>query len=241
MQTASLSKLLSILTFMIGLLILKVTLSVMLGYRDYFPPNFDSDFLHGRQSYFYSGYQWAFYLHIVSGPLSLFFGLILLSERLRRRFPRWHRSIGKVQIAIVLLLVAPSGLWMAFYAQTGLVAAVGFSLLAIHTALCAWFGWQSAMKKRFAEHRRWMLRTFLLLCSAVVIRLIGGLATVMEVGVTWIYPLAAWASWLVPLAIFEVSRIINSRLGKSRKLSESHSTHVAASWSLPAAEMIARR
>jgi hypothetical protein len=48
-----------------------------------------------------------------------------------------------------------------------------------------------------------MSRTFVLLCSAVVIRMIGGLATIAQFDAAWLYPVSTWASWLVPLAIFE--------------------------------------
>lgn len=64
-----------------------------------------------------------------------------------------------------------------------------------------------AVKRRFAEHRRWMWRSFLLLCSAVVIRVIGGLAVVAGSDADWIYQLASWTSWLVPLTILEVARL----------------------------------
>jgi Predicted membrane protein (DUF2306) len=215
MQNSRSTKLQSLLTLLAGLLILKVTVSVILGYRNYFPPNFEADFLRGRQAYFFGAYQWAFYTHIASGPVSLILGLILISEQFRMRFPQWHRSLGKTQTVVVLFLLAPSGLWMAFHAETGAVAAIGFSGLAIATGTCALFGWQSAVKRRFAEHRRWMWRCFLLLCSAVVIRLIGGLATVTDVGGAWSYPLAAWASWLAPLAAFDLSDAINRRVSRS--------------------------
>ena len=35
-----------------ALLVTKITASVVLDYRDYFPANFDSDFLRGREAYF---------------------------------------------------------------------------------------------------------------------------------------------------------------------------------------------
>jgi hypothetical protein len=230
-----------VLTLLAGLLILKVTLSVILGYGDYFPPNFESDFLRGRQAYFSGAYQWAFYLHIVSGPVSLVLGLILMSEPFRMRFPIWHRSIGKSQVVLVLFLLTPSGLWMARYAETGAIAAIGFSLLAIATGMCALYGWQTAVTRRFVEHRRWMWRCFLLLCSAVVLRLIGGLATVSEVGDGWSYSLAAWASWMVPLATFELSRAANRRFNRRVIVDECQLVSSAVTLSLPAMEISARR
>ena len=202
-----------VLTLLVGVLILKVTVSVLLGYGDYFPPNFAVDFLRGREDYFYSAYWWAFYAASAdaAGTARSFLGLILISERFRLQFPQWHRRLGKTQIALILLLLTPSGLWMAGYAMTGIVAAIGFSLLAVVTAACAVLGWRAAVQRRFADHRRWMLRCYLLLCSAVVLRLIGGLASVTAIGGEWSYPLAAWTSWLVPLTIFELGGVMKRR------------------------------
>lgn len=203
-----------VLTLLAGLLILKVTVAVVLGYQNYFPPNFQSDFLQGREKYFPGPYQWAFYTHIATGPCTLIIGLLLISDRFRLTFPRWHRLLGRIQVACVLLLLTPSGLWMAWYAAAGPVAAVGLAALGVMTAVCMALGWRTAVKRRFADHRRWMLRSFLLLCSAVVLRLMGGLGTVLGVGSLWFDPLAAWMSWLLPLTVFELIRM-RSRITSS--------------------------
>jgi hypothetical protein len=192
------------LALLAGVLILKVTASVISNYSNYFPPSFGSDFLRGRERYFPGAYQWAFYTHIVSGPISLILGLILIVERSRARFPKGHRNLGRLQVACVLLLVTPSGLGMAWYAVAGPVATAALATLAIATAACISLGAWSAVKGRFADHRRWMWRCYLLLCSAVVLRLMGGLATVTGVAVPWFDPLATWMCWLVPLAAFEL-------------------------------------
>jgi hypothetical protein len=81
---------------------------------------------------------------------------------------------------------------------------LGFALLAVVTAASVALGWRAAVKRRFADHRRWMSRCYLLLCSTVVLRLMAGLATVTGVQATWIDPTVAWASWLVPLAAYEL-------------------------------------
>jgi hypothetical protein len=83
-----------ILTLLAGVLILKVTTSVVSNYHNYFPPNFASDFLRGREGYFLGVYQWTFYTHILSGPVSLILGLILISERFRTRFRMALRRIN---------------------------------------------------------------------------------------------------------------------------------------------------
>lgn len=208
MQKASSFTLPRAVTILAALLIWKVIVSVVLEYRNYLPPNFETDFLRGREAYFWGAYRWAFYTHLVSGPASLVLGTILVSDRFRRAVPTWHRRFGRVQAAGVLLFLVPSGLWMANYAATGAVAAAGLGSLAIATAACVALGWRSAVMRRFADHRRWMWRTFILLCSAVVIRMIGGLATVAQFDAPWLYPFAAWASWLAPLLVFESSRLL---------------------------------
>jgi hypothetical protein len=206
------------LTAIAGLLVLKVTFSIVVNYVDYYPADFNSDFLRGREPYFSGWYQWAFYTHISSGPVSLVLGTLLVGERFRLRFSAWHRRLGRIQVLCVLFLVAPSGLWMAYHAAAGPVGAVGLASLAVATGLCAAFGWRSAVRRRFVNHRRWMWRTYLLLCSAVVLRMIGGLATVTGVAVTWIDPWAVWISWLVPLTVFELSELGKRQTRRSAAL-----------------------
>ncbi len=97
MKRSQSTALIGILALTVGLLILKVTFSVVLGYRDYFPPNFNADFLRGRETYFFGAYQWAFYAHIASGPITLILGLFLVSERFRLRFPAGIECSGRLR------------------------------------------------------------------------------------------------------------------------------------------------
>ena len=198
------------------LLIGKVTLSVVIGYWHYLPPDFRSGFLLGREGYFWGPYRWAFYTHLVAGPTSLVLGTALVSERMRRILPRWHRRLGRVQAVCVLAFLTPSGLWMSYYAESGGVAGIGLAVLAIATATSVALGWKAALGRNWAVHRRWMWRTFMLLCSAVVIRVLGGLATVAQLDAAWIYPASVWTSWLAPLTAYEIGRrIAASPFGKA--------------------------
>lgn len=190
-------------------LIVQTTVSVLLTFFDYFPPNFRADFLLGRQAYFFGPYRWAFYAHILAGPFTLVAGLVLLSSAFRRRWPGWHRRLGRVQVLLVLLILVPSGLWMAAYAMTGAIAATGLATLAIATGYCTLLGWRTAVARRFDAHRRWMQRSYALLASAVVLRMIGGLSEVF--GLEGTYPLAAWVSWILPLVGLEIFRHCGAR------------------------------
>ncbi|QDT35616.1 DUF2306 domain-containing protein [Thalassoglobus polymorphus] len=204
MMSLERSPLLKCLQGMVCLLILVVTFKIVAIYVDYFPPNFSADFLIGRKPEFYGSYQWAFYTHILTGPFTLIFGMILLSDRFRIRFRRWHSRIGKAQVALILLFLVPSGFWMAFYAQSDFPVKLGFATLSVVTGLSAALGWWFAVNRDFHLHRLWMKRCYVLLCSAVVTRVVGGALLTSGVESEWTNALPAWINWIIPLVLFEI-------------------------------------
>lgn len=108
-------------------LILRVLIAIRPNFPDYFSPNFDSLFLQGRETTFVGAYRPAFYIHIFSGPVVLLNGLILLSDYARRHFGGLHRFLGRIQAAVLLLLVLPSSVVMARHAFGGWPARGQFS------------------------------------------------------------------------------------------------------------------
>jgi uncharacterized membrane protein len=194
-----------VLRWLAVVLILRVLATILATYPDYFPPNFDSLFLQDREATFTGAYRPAFYVHILSGPVVLFNGLILLSETIRRRYPGWHRCLGRVQVVGLLAFVLPSGVVMSEHAFGGWLAGLGFLFLSAATAICAIVGVVHARRRRYEQHRRWMLRSYVLICSAVFLRLISGTAGLVGVSSPEdAYILAVWTSWLFPLAAYEI-------------------------------------
>jgi uncharacterized membrane protein len=187
-------------------LILRVLVAILVNYPDYFPPDFESLFLQGREATFTGAYPIAFYIHIFSGPIVLLNGLILLSETIRRRHRAWHRFLGRVQVAVLLALVLPTSVVMSRHAFAGWPAGLSFLLLTAATAVCAIAGVVYARRRRYDQHRRWMLRCYVLICSAVALRLISGAASLAGVpSPEGAYIIAAWTSWLLPLAALEIT------------------------------------
>ena len=178
----------------------------------YFPPQFDFGFLIGRQSYFYSWYAVAFYTHVISSPIVLFLGVAQSIDWLRNRSRRVHRTFGYVYTIAVLLFAAPSGLAMSIKASGGVSAATAFALLAISTSVATWQGFRWARRGDFVKHQQWMTRSYLLICSAVLLRFFAAVAARFELDFLT-YGEMAWLSWLPSLLIYEAilrwKRLIN--------------------------------
>lgn len=196
----------TIVRWLVIVLILRVLFTILANYPDYFPPDFDSLFLQGREQTFPGTYRLAFYVHIVSGPIILVNGLILLSDAVRRRYRRLHRMLGRAQAMLVLACLVPTSMIMCQYAFGGWPAGLSFFVLSAVTAGCTLAGVMHARRRQFHQHRRWMIRSYVLLCSAVVLRLLSGGAEM--IGITShepAYVVVAWASWLLPLAGLELA------------------------------------
>lgn len=196
-------RLITLIKLLAAAIVLKTIAATVSNWLDYFPPNFTSAFLTGRKAYFFGPYQIAFFLHVVSGPISLILGLLLITKPIRSRWPKWHRRMGQLQVTVVILFVAPSGFWMAFRAVGGIVSVSGFACLALLTGWSAFTGYRAVRQRNFRSHEIWMTRCFLLLISAVVLRIIAGIAIVAQIQNDWVYPISAWASWILPLIIYD--------------------------------------
>jgi uncharacterized membrane protein YozB (DUF420 family) len=181
--------------------------SILYQYQWYFPPDFESsDFLLGRRASFRGAYQWAFYVHIICGPIAIVLAGLLIFSGGISQYRRTHRLLGRILASVIILGLLPSGILMATQAYTGQIAGWGFVSLAIATAVCTTLAVSHAMKKRYTTHRRWAIRCFILLCSPLLLRFVASTLTDLGIESDWTYRVNAWLSWLLPVLIFEVVR-----------------------------------
>ena len=73
----------------------------------------------------------------------------------------------------------------------------------------AWLGttlvaWRAVRQRRYAAHRRWMIRSFALALSAVTLRVALLVPTLMQLDFLPIYRVTSWASWIVNLLLAEL-------------------------------------
>ena len=181
----------------------------------------DVDFLLTKQFIVHlDHYRFAFYSHIFSSLFILFSGAFLFSSYILKKHRNLHRWIGKTYIVLLLLISAPSGMVMAFYANGGWLVKISFLLLTPLWWWCTFKGYQTARSKQFKAHKTWMMRSYGLTLSAVSLRvyqMVLGYFFYLEPEIQ--YLLVSWVSWLGNLVIVE--GIIRWKAQKLRKLTRS--------------------
>jgi len=108
---------------------------------------------------------------LLAGVLS-FGGLLQLVPQIRQRVPSLHRWNGRVFLSVALI-AAFSGLYLTWVRGSRLsdLSALGITFNGFLIPIAAWFAWKHAIKGRFDAHRRWAIRTFLLISGVWTFRL----------------------------------------------------------------------
>lgn len=191
--------------FAVGAMVLYVGFLILTPFPSYLPPDFDRGFLRNKADFFFStGYFLGFYLHILSAPIGLILGTMQFSRTLRNRWPQLHRGAGVVYVWLVLLGVAPGGIVMAMKAYGGWSSTICFGLIGILMWLATWKAWHEAKRMRFRQHAIWMCRSYTLMCSAIMLRLINYGLSHFELDHTFTYQLAAWLGWVPAMIVLEI-------------------------------------
>ena len=182
--------------------VMAISVAVGICYKsiDYLNPDFSQGFLSDKANIFYL-YRWALYAHIVGAPLAFFSGILQVC------FPknRHHRAIGSVYVFSVLLLAAPAGLVMSFYAIGGGWGTLNFALLSVLWGGYTCKAYQVAQQNDRQQHLRFIIGSFLLTQSAILLRVFSyinnqiGFLTGAES-----YLLVSALSWLPSLVVYEI-------------------------------------
>jgi len=151
----------------------------------------------------------AFYIHITGGMLALLTGPFQFIKKLRNKNLQLHRTLGKIYLGAILFLAGPSGLLMAFYAEGGTIAVVGFAIMAVLWLITTYMAYESIRKKNIEAHKAWMVRSFALTFAAVTLRLYVPIASgYFHVAPFYVEASSAWVSWLPNLLIAELLLLI---------------------------------
>jgi uncharacterized membrane protein len=128
----------------------------------------------------YAPIPWLMMGHGIPGALALVLGVFQFSTRLRQRFPKLHRIMGRVYVgsavisaplavAVALALPIPTLLMASLIQATGWVVTAGTAIYCVRTG-------------RIQQHREWMIRSYPFAAVFVVVRVIGAIPAIERMG-----------------------------------------------------------
>ena len=133
----------------------------------------------------YAPFKWWLLPHGIFGASVILLAPLQFSDRLRRRFTRWHRILGRLYVVGAFLL-APLGAYIQYYEERvgaprsfTVLAAVDAVMLMAATAIAFLF----AYKRKITQHRQWMVRSYAIALVFIEGRFIMGVTGWEQLGV----------------------------------------------------------
>lgn len=178
----------------------------------------DVDFLQTKQNVYHIDYwRRSFYIHVFTSIFVLLAGLTQFNTFLQKKHKKVHRFMGYIYVLLVVFISGPASFMMGWHANGGLPARTSFTLLAFLWVVFTGFAWWYASRKRFIQHRAFMIRSYALTLSAITLRIYTFAFSYFNIHArpVEIYITTAWLSWVPNLIIAEM--IINYTRKKAIK------------------------
>jgi hypothetical protein len=146
----------------------------------------------------------AFYVHLPSGVVCLLSPIGLFARKYFRTGLGFHRSLGKVYVWITLILVCPTGMYLALYAKGGLITQFGFMVQGILLAIFTYCGYQAALRGDKMHHVQYMIRSYAIAAVVLSFRLLHIVFFLWHVPYQDNYAISQWLGLFGNLLVAEV-------------------------------------
>jgi uncharacterized membrane protein len=191
----------------IPLLIIILGIASLIFYSSvrYLNPDFENGYLSGNKFSYVSVFRIGLIVHLIIAPFLVFSSSLLLFFKLEKKSPRMHRVIGRLTVYSAFVFLVPSGFILSYYAIGGLVGQILFFSLTLLTSFTLARALFEARNRNFTFHRKWMIRFYILLTSAIWLRInmfVGSYFFQLN-GVDF-YLASAALSWIPQLIITEL-------------------------------------
>lgn len=137
----------------------------------YFSFSKDFSFIRERTMLFESSVYYAsFYVHIAAGAFCIATALIQFSSYILKKRTKLHIYSGKIYVFVVLILGAPTGLYMSFFAKGSFYERSLFLFMAVFWFFTTYQGLKSILARNVLAHKIWMMRSYSMALTAVTFR-----------------------------------------------------------------------
>jgi uncharacterized membrane protein len=133
-----------------------------------------------------------FYLHLPFGVICLLAPILLLTKNLVPTGAKFHRLLGKIYVYTTIVIVCPTGIYLALYAKGGLVTQIGFVVQAILLGFFTWQGLKAVINGNILLHRRMMIRSYATAAVVLTFRLLHLMFFLFDVPYQDNYALSQW-------------------------------------------------
>jgi hypothetical protein len=191
--------------------------AVVAGVAIYFfvttvPNYFHYDVAHYR---YYWPKRWWLIAHVGGGTLALSIGLFQFSSTIRRRFVKVHRWMGRLYL-IGVLVGSIGAAYMGVMVSPLKAFGISLEFLALAWVMTSLMAYIAVLRRQFAAHREWMVRSYVVTFGFVLFRLgtrnhvFGSLGQEMQP------VMLAWACWAIPMLITDVVQRWRQTIGPKR-------------------------
>jgi uncharacterized membrane protein len=156
--------------------------------------------------------------HAGGGIVALSLGAWGFWGTFRNSYLRLHRWLGRVYL-LAVLVGGTAGFYMALTAFGGLPARIGFGMLALLWLTTGATAYLRIRRGNVRLHREWMIRSYALTFSAVMLRVWLPLFLSMGYEFPEAYVTVAWLCWVPNLLVAEL--VISSGKRTARAVLES--------------------
>jgi hypothetical protein len=136
----------------------------------------------------------SFYAHVIAGVICLSVPVFSFLGKHIGLSVRMHRKIGQVYIWVCMLVVAPTGMYLALYAKGGFMAQSGFLVQGILLSLFTYKGYKAILYKNTNEHIQWMIRSYAIATAVLSFRIYHIIFFFTTIPYEDIYGLSQWLS-----------------------------------------------
>jgi hypothetical protein len=186
------------------ILIVFIGIAVVIKSFDYYTPDFSKGYLSDKENAFDGIFKYGLYAHIISVPVIFFIGTLQAFFRYEIHYPRVHRVAGSVYVCTILFISFPGALVLSFYAFGGLASKMSFILLSLLWGYCTYKGWHYGKNRMFNEHKKFMIRSYVLTTSAIMLRILSFVSMhYLHFSGENAYVFIAWGSWLPAIVLTE--------------------------------------
>lgn len=146
---------------------------------------------------------WGIYPHALFGALATAAAPFQFRKMWLVRRPHWHRRFGLLYICSAWV-TGISGVYMSLYSFGGMTTHVAFAALGSGLLLTTTAAYRSVLRRKWAQHREWMIRSFALLFAAVILRIEVPILMFLLGGFEPAYLWVSWLCWVPNLAAAEI-------------------------------------